>query len=118
MPDSKFALQIICEVHEDRLPSPGHAACVTAFRRLQINDAVLCTPLINDFLQRLQPPRKISSDDLVMTQIHLPPSPLRDPHYEIAYRTGTLHDLIMTVVFKRGVPMSVKIDTVDDPQSQ
>jgi hypothetical protein len=111
MPDSRFGLQIVCEVEGDDLPGSDQAACVTAFRRLQVQDAMLCAPLINDRLRELQIGRCISADDLVLTSIHLPPRPLSAARFELGFRSSSIPNLSLTVVFTRGVPRSVRIDS-------
>ncbi len=111
MPDSRFGLQIVCEVVGDDLPGSDHAACVTAFRRLQVQDAMLCAPLLNERLRELQLSDGISGDDLVMTLIHLPPRPLLDARFELGFRAPEIPNLSFTVVFIRGTPRSVRIDS-------
>ena len=111
MPDSRFALQIVCEVEGDDLPGSDQAACVTAFRRLQVQDAMLCAPLINERLRELQMPREISPDDLVLTLIHLPPRPLSAARFELGFRALTIPHLSFSVVFHRGMPRSVRVDS-------
>src|SRR6266478_3877206 len=110
MPDSRFALQIVCEVEGDDLPGSDQAACVTAFRRLQVQDAMLCAPLINKRLRELQLAFTVGVDDLVLTLIHLPPHPLTDARFELGFRARTVAHLAFTVVFVRGTPRSVRID--------
>ena len=111
MPDSRFALQIVCEVEGDDLPGSDQVACVTAFRRLQVQDAMLCAPLINERLRELQMPREISADDLVLTLIHLPPRPLSAARFELGFRAPSIPGLTFTVVFVRGTPRVVRADT-------
>jgi hypothetical protein len=111
MPDSRFALQIVCEVDGDQVPGADQAACVTAFRRLQVQDAMQCAPLINVRLSELPDGRTISADDLVLTMVHLPPHPLTDARYELGFRATSVPQLLFTVVFQRGVPSSVRIDS-------
>ena len=111
MPDSRYTLLIVCEVTNDELPGSDQAACVTAFRRLQVQDAVLCTPLINARLRELQVGRTISPDDLVLTMIHLPSRPLTATRYELGFRAPALAQLAFTVVFLHGRPNSVRIDS-------
>ena len=111
MPDSRFPLQIVCEVESDHLPGADHVACVTAFRRLQVRDAILCVPLINERLRELRIPRTIGADDLVLTLIHLPPHPLSDPRFELGFRAPSIPGLTFTVVFVRGTPRVVRADT-------
>jgi hypothetical protein len=111
MPDSRFALKIVCEVESDRLPGADQEACVTAFRRLQVQDAIRCAPLINTRLQELRPSRKVRVDDLVLTSIHLPPHPLTDARFELGFRAASMPELQFTIVFVRGVPYSVRIDS-------
>jgi hypothetical protein len=111
MPDSRFALQIVCEVACDDLPGSDQAACVTAFRKLQVQDAILCAPLINERLKELQISRTVSADDLVLTLIHLPPHPLVDARFELGFRATSMPDLSFTVVFARGTPRSVRVDS-------
>src|ERR1700739_1521937 len=41
MPDSRYSLHIVCEVTDEEPPGSDQAACVIAFRRLQVQDAVL-----------------------------------------------------------------------------
>jgi hypothetical protein len=111
MPDSRFALQVVCEVESDREPGPDHTACVVAIRRLQVQDAMVCAPLINARLQELKPARSVCAEDLVLTSIHLPPRPLIDARFELGFRDQTAPDLSLTVVFVRGAPRSVRIDS-------
>ncbi len=111
MPDSRFTLQIVCEVEGDDVPGADQAACVTAFRRLQVQDAMQCAPLINARLGELPIGRTIAADDLVLTMMHLPPHPLTDARYELGFRASSLPSLLFTVVFQRGVPRSVRIDS-------
>ncbi len=111
MPDSRFGLQIVCEVEGDDLPGSDQAACVTAFRRLQVQDAILCAPLINERLRELQMPRGVSADDLVLTLIHLPPRPLSAARFELGFRAPVIPHLSFNVVFTRGTPRSVRIDS-------
>ena len=111
MPDSRFALKIVCEVEADRAPGPDHIACAVAIRRLQVQDAMVCEPLINARLQELRPARRVSADDLVLTAIHLPPRPLIDARFELGFRARSAPDLSLTVVFARGAPASVRIDS-------
>ena len=111
MPDNRFPLQIVCEVEGDQEPGADQAACVTAFRRLQVQDAMQCAPLINARLAELPDGRTIAADDLVLTMVHLPPHPLTDASYELGFRAGSRPNLMFTVVFQRGVPRSVRIDS-------
>ncbi len=111
MPDSRFTLKIVCEVESDRLPGADHVACVVAIRRLQVQDAILCAPLINERLGQLRPRRSVSAEDLVLTSIHLPPHPLIDARFELGFRARSAQHLTLTVVFVRGAPHSVRIDS-------
>jgi len=111
MPDSRYPLRIVCEVEGDGLPGSDQAACVAAFRRSQIQDAMLSAPLINARLGELQPDRTIGFDDLVLTSIHLAPRPLVHARFELAFRAGALPHLLFTVVFTRGIARSVRIDS-------
>jgi len=111
MPDSRFPLRIVFEVDGDRLPGADQLACVVAIRRLQVQDAMLCAPLINARLQQLRPSRMVSADDLVLTSIHLPPRPLRDARFELVFRAAKMPEMSFTVSFGRGVPRSVRIDS-------
>jgi hypothetical protein len=111
MPDSRFALQIVCEVEGDDLPGSDQAACVTAFRRLQVQDAMLCAPLINERLRALKIDCTVGADDLVLTLIHLPPRPLTDARFELGFRSASAPGLVFTVVFVRGTPRTVRIDS-------
>jgi hypothetical protein len=111
MPDSDFPLCIVCEVEGDRSPGADHAACVIAFRRLQVHDANLCAPLINARLSRQQIPGTIAPDDLVLTLIHLPPHPLTDARFELGFRAISHPHLVFTVVFVRGKPRSMRVDS-------
>jgi len=111
MPDSRYGLQIVCEVESDELPGSDQTACVTAFRRLQVQDAMLCAPLINERLRELNIERGISADDLVLTLIHLPPRPLSAARFELGFRASSIPNLSFTVVFIRGKPRSVRIDS-------
>jgi hypothetical protein len=111
MPDSRYALQIVCEVEGDDLPGSDQTACVTAFRRLQVQDAMLCAPLINERLRELQMPRGVTADDLVLTLIHLPARPLSASRFELGFRALSLPHLSFNVVFARGTPRSVRIDS-------
>ena len=83
---------------------------MTAFRRLQVQDAMLCAPLINKRLRELQLAFTVGVDDLVLTLIHLPPHPLTDARFELGFRARTVAHLAFTVVFVRGTPRSVRID--------
>jgi hypothetical protein len=111
MPDSRFALKIVCEVEADRPPGADHIACAVAIRRLQVQDAMVCAPLINARLREMKPPRRIHADDLVLTSIHLPPRPLIDARFELGFRARSAPDLLLTVVFLRGAPSTVRIDS-------
>jgi hypothetical protein len=111
MPDSRFALKIVCEVDSDRTPGADHIACAVAIRRLQVQDAMVCAPLINARLQELKPARRIRADDLLLTSIHLPPHPLIDARFELGFRARCAPELLLTVVFVRGAPSSVRIDS-------
>jgi len=110
-PDNRFPLQIVCEVEGDDLPGADQGACVTAFRRLQVQDAILCAPLINARLRDLHFPRTIGADDLILTAIHLPPHPLTDARFELGFRAITAPRLIFTIVFLRGMPRTVRVDS-------
>ena len=110
MPDGRWPLQIVCEVTGDELPGSDQVACVTAFRRLQVQDAMLCAPLINEQLKERQIAVTIGVDDLVLTLIHLPPRPIADARFELGYRATSIPQLTFTVVFARGAPRSVRID--------
>ena len=111
MPDSRFPLRIVCEVEGDHLPGSDQGACVTAFRRLQVQDAMLCAPLINQRLRELQIAHTVTVDDLVLTLIHLPPHPLADARFELGFRATSIQNLSFNVVFVRGTPRSVRIDS-------
>jgi len=111
MPDSPFSLQVLCEVEGDELPGADQVACVVAFRRLQVQDAMLCAPLINARLREMVPVRTVSVDDLVLTSIHLPPRPLTEARFELGFRATSARHLRFTVVFARGIPRSVRIDS-------
>jgi len=111
MPDSRFGLRIVCEVESDRAPGADHIACVVALRRLQLQDAILCAPMINKRLETTLPPRHISADELVLTSIHLPPRPLIDARFELGFRARSCPLLSLVVVFVRGVPRSVRVDS-------
>jgi len=111
MPDSRYPLRIVCEVEGDDLPGSDQAACVAAFRRLQIQDAMLSAPLINARLGELRLNRTIGFDDLVLTSIHLPPRPLVQARFELAFRASPIPHLLFTVVFLRGTARSVRIDS-------
>jgi hypothetical protein len=111
MPDSRYSLQIVCEVEGDDLPGSDQAACVTAFRRLQVQDAMLCAPLISERMRELQMPRGVSADDLVLTLIHLPARPLSAARFELGFRAPSIPHLSFNVVFMRGTPRSVRIDS-------
>lgn len=114
MPDSRYPLEVVCEVEGDDLPGSDQAACVTAFRRLQVQDAMLSAPLINRRLSELKSPLqaiKITADDLMLTSIHLTAHPLIDARYELGFRAAPLPRLVFTVVFARGAPSSVRVDS-------
>lgn len=111
MPDSRYPLRIVCEVEGDEPPGCDQAACVAAFRRSQIQDAMLSAPLINARLGELQLDRTIGADDLVLTSIHLPPRPLVHARFELAFRAPAIPHLLFTVVFLRGIARSVRIDS-------
>jgi hypothetical protein len=111
MPDSRYPLQIVCEVEGDDLPGSDQVACVTAFRRLQVQDAMVCAPLINERLRGQQGARSVTADDLVLTLIHLPPRPLATARFELGFRARALPNLSFTVVFVRGTPRSVRVDS-------
>ena len=111
MPDSRYPLQIVCEVEGDDLPGSDQVACVTAFRRLQVQDAMVCAPLINERLRELQIGRKVHADDLVLTLIHLPPHPLASARFELGFRAPVIPKLSFTLVFVRGTPRSVRVDS-------
>jgi hypothetical protein len=111
MPDSRYPLQIVCEVEGEDLPGSDQVACVTAFRRLQVQDAMVCAPLINERLRELKIPRSLATDDLVLTLIHLPPRPVTAARFELGFRAPALPKLSFTVVFVRGTPRSVRVDS-------
>ncbi|HEY4037642.1 MAG TPA: hypothetical protein VGM15_02375, partial [Burkholderiaceae bacterium] len=111
MPDSRYPLQIVCEVEGDDVPGSDHVACVTAFRRLQLQDAMVSAPLISERLRELKIPRSLATDDLVLTLIHLPPRPLTAARFELGFRAPALPKLSFTVVFVRGTPRSVRVDS-------
>jgi hypothetical protein len=111
MPDSRFTLKVVCEVEGDRRPGADQMACVVAFRRLQVQDAMLCAPLINARLQQLRPSRFVTADDLVLTSIHLAPHPLTDARFELGFRARSKPQMQFTVVFVQGAPRSVRIDS-------
>jgi hypothetical protein len=111
MPDSRFPLRIVCEVEGDEVPGSDQGACVTAFRRLQVQDAIMCAPLINERLRELQIACTVGPDDLVLTLIHLPPHPLTDTRFELGFRATSIHHLSFNVVFVRGTPRSVRVDS-------
>jgi hypothetical protein len=110
-PDSRFALKIVCEVENDALPGPDHSACIAAIRRLQVQDAMLCTPHINERLASLRATHRVSADDLVVCAIHLSPHPLVDSRYELGFRDRNVPDVTFTVVFVRGAPHAVRIES-------
>jgi len=111
MPDSRYPLQIMCEVESDELPGSDQAACVTAFRRLQVQDAMLCAPLIGERLRELQLAPGLNADDLVLTMIHLPPHPLAAARFELGFRSASFPSLSFTVMFVRGTPRTVRVDS-------
>jgi hypothetical protein len=111
MPDSRYPLQIVCEVEGDDVPGSDQVACVTAFRRLQVQDAMVSAPLINERLRALKIPRSLATDDLVLTLIHLPPRPLAAARFELGFRAPALPKLSFTVVFVRGTARSVRVDS-------
>jgi hypothetical protein len=111
MPDSRYGLRIVCEVDADDLPGSDQAACVTAFRRLQVQDAMLCAPLIRERLRELQIGPSICADDLVLTLIHLPARPLSAARFELGFRAPRIPHLSFNVVFMRGTPRSVRVDS-------
>ncbi|HEX4585391.1 MAG TPA: hypothetical protein VH183_11210 [Burkholderiaceae bacterium] len=111
MPDSRFPLRIVCEVEGDDLPGSDQVACVTAFRRLQVQDAMLCAPLINERLRTLHTQYTVSVEDLVLASIHLPPRPLAEARFELGFRATSVPQLTFTVVFVRGTPRTVRIDS-------
>jgi hypothetical protein len=111
MPDSRFPLHIICEVEGDNLPGSDQIACVTAFRRLQVQDAMLCAPLINERLRELRISHMVGADDLVLTLIHLSARPLFDARFELGFRATSIQNLSFNVVFVRGTPRKVRVDS-------
>jgi hypothetical protein len=110
-PDSRFALRIVCEVEGDNLPGSDQVACVTAFRRLQVQDAMLCAPLINERLRELRIQHTVGVEDLVLASIHLPAHPLFEARFELGFRATSAPHLTFTVVFVRGTPRTVRIDS-------
>lgn len=110
-PDSRFSLKIVCEVENDLPPAAEHVACIAAIRRLQVQDAMLCAPRINQRLETLQARHRVHADDLVVSGIHLSPRPLVDARYELSFRDRTVPDVTFTVVFRRGEPQAVRIES-------
>lgn len=110
MPDSNYALQIVCEVDDDDLPGADHIACVVGLRRHQVKDAAACVPLINARLLEVGNPLTLHEEDLVLTAIYLRPRPLVDPCYQLEYHTAKAPELLFTVAFLRGVPRTVRVD--------
>lgn len=110
-PDSRFSLKVVCEVENDSTPGADHVACVAAIRRLQVQDAMLCAPRINQRLELLRARHRVNADDLVVSGIHLSPRPLIDARYELSFKDITLPDVSFTVVFRRGEPHAVRIES-------
>ncbi len=116
MPDSRFTLQIVCEVIDDDLPGADHIACVVGLRRNQVRDAAGCVGLINARLRELDLPCMVREDDLVLTAIYLRPRPLLDPCHELEYHASVAPELLVTVAFVGGEPQAVRIDhELSDP---
>jgi hypothetical protein len=110
-PDSRFSLKVVCEVDKDSTPGADHVACVAAIRRLQVQDAILCAPHINQRLETLRARHKVNADDLIVSGIHLSPHPLVDARYELSFKDRTIPDVTFTVVFRRGEPHTVRIES-------
>ena len=110
MPDSRFTLQIVCEVVDDDVPGPDHVACVVGLRRNQVRDAAACVSLVNERLRELNLPCMVREDDLVLTAIYLRPRPLLDPCHELEYHASVAPELLVTVAFVGGAPQAVRID--------
>ncbi len=110
MPDSRFSLQIVCEVVDDDVPGADHVACVVGLRRNQVRDAAACVALVNARLRELNLPCMVREDDLVLTAIYLRPRPLLDPCHELEYHASVAPELLVTVAFVSGKPEAVRID--------
>ena len=110
MPDSKFTLQIVCEVREDDAPGVDHVASVVTLRRNQVQDAAACLDLLNARLRAMDTDRVAAEDDLVLTAIYLRARPLLDPHYELEYRLPMMPGLLVTVACAYGKPISLRVD--------
>jgi len=110
MPDSRFTLQIVCEVADDDTPGVDHVATVVSLRRNQVRDAAACLPLLNQRLRELGHPGDVVEDDLVLTAIYLRPKPLLDPCHELEYHVGRHPGMLVTAAFLHGVPLSLRVD--------
>ena len=110
MPDSRFALRVVCEVVEDNTPGVDHVASVISLRRNQVRDAAACLPLLNGRLHDMGIEDKICEDDLVLTAIYLRAQPLLDPCHELEYHVALRPGLRATIAFVYGVPLSVRVD--------
>jgi hypothetical protein len=110
MPDSKFSLQIVCEVHDDNTPGVDHVASVVTLRRNQVRDAAACLPLLNARLREMGVDRTMVEDDLVLTAIYLRAQPLLDPWHELEYHLALQTGLVVTVGFAYGTPLTLRVD--------
>jgi hypothetical protein len=110
MPDSRYSLQIVCEVEDDDTPGVDHVASVVSRRRNQVRDAAACLPLLNARLRDIGMETLVREDDLVLTAIYLRSQPLLDPCHELEYRVALTPNLLVTVAFVYGVPLSVRVD--------
>lgn len=110
MPDSKFTLQIVCEVRDDDTPGVDHAASVVTLRRNQVRDAAACLALLNARLRALDIARVAAEDDLVLTSIYLPAQPLLNPRYDLGYRLHLEPGLAISVAFACGTPLSLQVN--------
>jgi hypothetical protein len=110
MPDSRYTLQVVCEVIDDNTPGVDHVASVVTLRRNQVRDAAACLPLLNARLRELGMARTVREDDLVLTAIYLRAQPLLDPCHELEYHVAITPGLLVTVAFVYGVPLSVRVD--------
>ena len=86
MPDSRYALDLEFEVEHDDEPGADHEGCAIAICRLQVQEAVMCTPLIRSRLRELRPPRNVRPSDLVLTAIRMPSRPLPNGEWDLHFR--------------------------------
>ena len=109
VPGSPFPLEVVCDVVGDRAPGAGHEARLAGMRLCQVTETLAALGLINRRLSDLQVPKVVGIRELVVTGVRLPARPLIDPRSERTYRSASLAEISVTVVFALGVPASARI---------